>query len=153
MPDTVGLSTQSLGSQPEYYHVYWGGGKWIEMHGYRSAWPHCVRVAPAQRFVCAERSGVIFFFFSLSLSFFFFYFSGKCCTLTPFNKTGMWTVQQKKKLAIRRPLSQTGKMNITEHLSSQIQRELLLNLMVSWSTCSCSYQWRCRLGSKLTGRF
>lgn len=71
MPDTVGLSTQSLGSQPEYYHVYWGGGRWIEMHGYRSAWPHYVRVASAQRFVCAERSGVIFFSFLL-LSFFFF---------------------------------------------------------------------------------
>lgn len=59
VPDTVGLSAQSLGLRPENYHVYWGGERWIEMNRYRNPWPYCAGVASALRFECdTEQSGV-----------------------------------------------------------------------------------------------
>lgn len=60
MPDAVGLSTQSLGSQPEDHCAYWGGGRWIEMNRYSNPWSHFAGMASAQRLVCdTEQTGVV----------------------------------------------------------------------------------------------
>lgn len=81
MPDSVGLSTQSSGSQPENYHAHWVGGRWIVMNRYRNPRSHWAGVASALRCACdTEQDGGVWFFF----------FLGICCL--PFLKQHIWTV-------------------------------------------------------------